>query len=170
MNIGKRLEDKVAIITGGASGIGAETARTFAAHGAKVIAADVQDDLGADLVDEITEAGGTAIYRHLDVVQEQAWTELVGEVVELYRKVDVLGNIAGISGRDPNMKVQTTITPGPGIEETTLEIWDKIMSINVTGVYLGTKVVIPSMRESGGGSIINISSICGLVGSFGNAA
>jgi NAD(P)-dependent dehydrogenase (short-subunit alcohol dehydrogenase family) len=170
MNIGKRLKDKVAIVTGGASGIGAETVKTFAAHGAIVVAADVQDEQGECLVNEVIEAGGQAIYRRLDVVDEEAWRVLVDEVVQTYQKLDILGNIAGVSGRDPNMKLQTTVTPGPTIEDTTLEVWDRIMDINVKGVYLGTKVAIPAMRAAGGGSIINISSICGLVGSFGNAA
>jgi len=170
MNIGKRLKDKVAIVTGGASGIGAETVKTFAAHGAIVVAADVQDEQGECLVNEVIEAGGQAIYRRLDVVDEEAWRVLVDEVVQTYQKLDILGNIAGVSGRDPNMKLQTTVTPGPTIEDTTLEVWDRIMDINVKGVYLGTKVTIPAMRAGGGGSIINISSICGLVGSFGNAA
>lgn len=170
MNIGKRLEGKVALITGGASGIGAETARIFAAHGGKLIVADVQDELGKNVVLEIMEAGGQAIYKHLDVTSEDAWAQLIDETLELHGNVDVLANIAGISGRDPAMKVQKTITPGPLIEDTSLEVWNKIMNINVTGVYLGTKSVLPVMRDSGGGSIINISSICGLVGSFGNAA
>ena len=81
-----------------------------------------------------------------------------------------MGNIAGVSGRDPQMRVQTTVTPGPTIEDTTVDIWNRIMDVNVKGVYLGTKFAIPPMRATGGGSIINISSICGLVGSFGNAA
>ena len=170
MNIGKRLEEKVALITGGACGIGAEPARLFAAHGAKLIVADVQDELGEKVVSEIKEEAGHAIYKHLDVTDEAAWVQLVQEIVDMHGSVDILGNIAGISGRDPAMKVQQTITPGPLIEDTSLEVWNKIMNINVTGVYLGTKSVLPVMRDAGGGSIINISSICGLVGSFGNAA
>ena len=170
MNIGKRLANKVAIVTGGASGIGAETVRTFAAHGAAVVAADVQDELGEELINEVTAAGGEAIYRTLDVTDENAWSNLVDEVVNKYKKLDILGNIAGVSGRDPQMRVQTTVTPGPTIEDTTVDIWNRIMDVNVKGVYLGTKFAIPPMRATGGGSIINISSICGLVGSFGNAA
>jgi|TARA_B110000438_G_scaffold286536_1_gene317864 NAD(P)-dependent dehydrogenase (short-subunit alcohol dehydrogenase family) len=170
MSIGKRLVNKVAIVTGGASGIGAETVRTFAAHGAAVVAADVQDELGQELINEVTEAGGEAIYRTLDVTDEEAWNNLVDEIVNKYKKLDILGNIAGVSGRDPQLKVQTTITPGPTIEDTTVDVWNRIMDVNVKGVYLGTKFAIPAMRAAGGGSIINISSICGLVGSFGNAA
>ncbi|MDG1275099.1 MAG: SDR family NAD(P)-dependent oxidoreductase, partial [Alphaproteobacteria bacterium] len=162
MSIGKRLANKVAIVTGGASGIGAETVRTFAAHGAAVVAADVQDELGEELINEVTAAGGEAIYRTLDVTDENAWSNLVDEVVNKYKKLDILGNIAGVSGRDPQMRVQTTVTPGPTIEDTTVDIWNRIMDVNVKGVYLGTKFAIPPMRATGGGSIINISSIDGL--------
>jgi NAD(P)-dependent dehydrogenase (short-subunit alcohol dehydrogenase family) len=169
MNIGKRLENKVAIVSGGASGIGAETARTFAAHGASVMVADVQDTLGQSVVDEITDAGGTALYRTLDVADEAAWEAVVGATVEAYGALHVLGNIAGISGRDPNMTVQTSGTAGPKLEDQTLEQWNRVMEINSTGVFLGTKAAIPHMREAGGGSIINISSICGIVGSHANA-
>ncbi len=169
MTISKRLEGKVAIVTGGASGIGAETARSFAAHGASVMLADIQDESGAAVVAEITDAGGIAQYRHLDVADESAWVDLVAETVQAYRALHILGNIAGISGRDPNMVVQTGMTAGPKLETQTLEQWNRVMEINATGVFLGTKAAIPAMRESGGGSIINISSICGIVGSHANA-
>ena len=129
MNIGKRLEGKVAIVTGGASGIGAETARTFAAHGASVMLVDVQELLGENVVQQIVEAGGKAMYRGLDVVDEGAWVGLVAKTVETYGKLDILGNIAGVSGRDPNMKVQTTITPGPLIEDTTVVGTTCMMSV-----------------------------------------
>jgi NAD(P)-dependent dehydrogenase (short-subunit alcohol dehydrogenase family) len=169
MNIGKRLEGKVAIISGGASGIGAETARTFAAHGASVTVADVQDELGQSVVDTITGAGGTAMYHSLDVANEAAWADVVDATIDAYGALHVLGNIAGISGRDPNMVVQTSGTAGPKLEDQTLEQWNRIMEINTTGTFLGTKAAIPHMRAAGGGSIINISSICGIVGSHGNA-
>ena len=148
MNIGKRLTDKVAIVTGGASGIGAETVRTFAAHGAIVVAADVQNELGSQLVNEVNEAGGKAIYRNLDVTDEAAWKELVDETVSIYEKLNILGNIAGVSGRDPDMKIQTTVTPGPTIESTSSDVWNRIMDVNVKGVYLGTKLCIPAMRPA----------------------
>src|SRR5262245_40350985 len=102
-NIGRRMEGKVAIVTGGASGIGAETARLLAAHGAAVVACDVQDELGAKIVGEITEAGGTGEYRRLDVTSEAEWRALVSDVERKYGRLTTLGNIAGISGRPAGM-------------------------------------------------------------------
>ncbi len=160
----------MAIISGGASGIGAETARHFAAHGASVVVCDVQDELGHGVVREIIEAGGTAIYRPLEVTSEDAWIALVAETERTYGKVDVLGNIAGISGRPAGMTVQTGNISGSELKDQTLESWNRIMEVNSTGVFLGTKSVIPAMQRAGGGSIINISSICGIIGSFANAA
>jgi NAD(P)-dependent dehydrogenase (short-subunit alcohol dehydrogenase family) len=171
MEPGKRLVGKVAILSGGASGIGAETGRVFAAHGASVVLCDVQDELGQSVAQEITDAGGVAEYRHLDVTDEEAWIALVADVERRYGKVNVLGNIAGISGRPPEVTVQTSgVMTGAALTETSLEQWNRIMDVNSTGVFLGTKSVIPAMRRAGGGSIINISSICGIVGSFANAA
>jgi NAD(P)-dependent dehydrogenase (short-subunit alcohol dehydrogenase family) len=170
MQPGQRLSDKVAIISGGASGIGAETARQFALHGAAVVLCDVQDELGHVVAKEITDAGGIAEYRMLDVCSEQQWIALVGETEKKYGKVNVLGNIAGISGRPAGMTVQTGPIAGTELAEQTLESWNRIMEVNATGVFLGTKSVIPAMQRAGGGSIVNISSICGIVGSFANAA
>jgi NAD(P)-dependent dehydrogenase (short-subunit alcohol dehydrogenase family) len=170
MQPGKRLLDKVAIISGGASGIGAETARTFAMHGAAVVLCDLQDDLGHAVAREITEAGGVAEYRTLDVCSEQQWIALVADTEQKYGKINILGNIAGISGRPPGMTVQTGNIAGTELANQTLESWNRIMEVNATGVFLGTKSVIPAMQRAGGGSIINISSICGIVGSFANAA
>jgi len=170
MQPGKRLIGKVAIISGGASGIGAETARQFAAHGASVVVCDVQDELGHGVAQEIIAAGGTAAYRTLDVTSEDSWIALVTETERTYGKVDVLGNIAGISGRPAGMTVQTGAISGAELKDQTLESWERIMAVNSTGVFLGTKSVIPAMQRAGGGSIINISSICGIIGSFANAA
>jgi NAD(P)-dependent dehydrogenase (short-subunit alcohol dehydrogenase family) len=170
MQFGNRLAGKVAILSGGASGIGAETARVFAAQGASVVLCDLQDDLGQKVANEIVAAGGVSEYRTLDVCQEDQWIALVAETERKYGKVNVLGNIAGISGRPAGMTVQTGNIAGTALAEQTLESWNRIMEVNATGVFLGTKSVIPAMQRAGGGSVINISSICGIVGSFANAA
>ncbi len=170
MERGTRLEGKVAIVTGGASGIGAETARVFAGHGARVVLCDVQDELGEAVAKEITDAGGGAEYRRLDVCSEALWIALVAETERTRGKIDVLGNIAGISGRPAGMTVQVGNIAGTPLAEQTLESWNRIMEVNATGVFLGTRSVIPAMQRAGGGSVINISSICGIVGSFANAA
>ena len=170
MQPGKRLVDKVAIVSGGASGIGAETARAFAAHGASVVLCDLQDDLGREVAQEIIDAGGVAEYRPLDVCSEEQWIALVAATERTYGKVDILGNIAGISGRVAGVTVQTGSITGVMLADQTLESWNQIMEVNAAGVFLGTKSVIPAMQRAGGGSIINISSICGIVGSFANAA
>jgi cyclopentanol dehydrogenase len=170
MQSGNRLLGKVAIISGGASGIGAATARVFAAQGATVVLCDLQDDLGQSVAREITDAGGVAEYRTLDVCREEQWISLVAAAEQKYGKINVLGNIAGISGRPSGMTVQTGNIAGTALAEQTLESWNRIMEVNATGVFLGTKSVIPAMQRAGGGSIFNISSICGIVGSFANAA
>lgn len=170
MQPGKRLVDKVAIVTGGASGIGAETARQFGRHGAVVVVADVNSNLGHGVSGEIGEAGGTAAFRELDVSDEARWAELIAETEREYGKLDILANIAGISGREPTETVRSGPITGVPLEEQSVENWNRIMEINATGVFLGTKHAIPAMRRAGGGSIINISSICGIVGAFANAA
>ncbi len=171
MSLGQRLPGKVAIVTGGASGIGAETARVFALHGARVVLCDMQDDPGQQVAGEITASGGAAEYRTLDVCKEDQWIALAADVEKKYGRIDILGNIAGISGRPAGMTVQASgVMTGMALHEQTLESWNRIMEVNSTGVFLGTKSVIPAMRRAGGGSIVNISSICGIVGSFANAA
>ncbi len=170
MQPGKRLLDKVAIITGGASGIGAETARVFAAHGATVILCDLQEDLGRAVAQEIADAGGVAEYHTLDVCNEEQWVSRIAATEQTYGKVDVLCNIAGISGRPAGMTVQVGTLTGTALADQTLQSWNRIMEVNATGTFLGTKSVIPAMQRAGGGSVINISSICGIVGSFANAA
>ena len=170
-NIGPRLAGKVAIITGGASGIGAETSRLFAAHGCTVVMCDVQDDLGQTVAQEIRDDGGVAEYFRHDVTSEAEWIARVAATEQKYGKINILGNIAGISGRPASMTVQVSgSTTGAMLLDQTLENWNRIMEVNATGVFLGTKSVIPAMQRAGGGSIINISSICGIVGSFANAA
>ena len=147
-----RLDGKVAIISGGAKGQGAEEARLFAQEGAKVIIGDILDREGMQIESEIAEQGGEAKFVHLDVSSEEDWSRTVDLSMREYGKLDILVNNAGIL----LMK---------GLEETSGQEWDNIQNINSKGVFLGSKTVIPAMRESGGGSIVNISSIAGLIGS-----
>lgn len=170
MEPGKRLIDKVAIVSGGASGIGAETARTFGAHGASVMVCDVNDAAGEAVAAAIEGDGGTSSYRPLDVTDETGWNALVAETEAAFGKVDILTNIAGVSGRDPKQNIQMTQTAGGLLEDQSLETWNRIMEVNATGTFLGTKAVLAPMRRAGGGSIVNISSICGIVGSHANGA
>jgi NAD(P)-dependent dehydrogenase (short-subunit alcohol dehydrogenase family) len=152
-----RLNGKVALISGGARGQGAAETRLFVREGASVVFGDIQDDDGKKVESEIRTAGGDATYVHLNVTREADWQAAVATAVERYGKLDVLVNNAGILMRAK-------------IEETTEEDWDRIMAINVKGVFLGTKCALPAMRQAGGGSIINISSTAGLVGSPGETA
>ena len=152
-----RLQGKVALISGGARGQGAVEARIFAQEGAEVVIADILDEEGKQIEAEIAETGGDATYVHLDVTSESEWNNAVQTAVSSYGKLDILVNNAGILIRK-------------GVEETTVEDWDRIMDINAKGVFLGTKAAIPAMREAGGGSIINISSIAGMIGSPQSAA
>ena len=147
-----RLDGKVALISGGARGQGAAEARLFAWEGAKVVFGDVLDDEGKKVEAEIAESGGDALYVHLDVTSEADWRAAVETAVSRYGKLDLLVNNAGIVLRK-------------GIEDTTEEEWDRVMAVNSKGVFLGTKHAIPAMRRAGGGSIVNISSTAGLVGS-----
>jgi NAD(P)-dependent dehydrogenase (short-subunit alcohol dehydrogenase family) len=164
MTVGPRLEGKVALLSGGASGIGAETARLFAEHGAAVAITDVNDTDGAALADEINAAGGRAFYRRLDVTQEAEWEATVAATLEAFGSLTVLGNFAGIGERDPETGKLVKI------HEASLAEWNRVMDINMTGTFLGTKHAIQPMRDAGGGSIINISSMYGIVGSTYGAA
>jgi NAD(P)-dependent dehydrogenase (short-subunit alcohol dehydrogenase family) len=170
MQTGKRLLDKVAIVTGAASGIGAETARTFAIHGAKVLLTDCNAALGESVAKEISDGGGTATFAVHDVCDEVLWATIVAQAEDSYGQLDILCNVAGISGRDPKMNIQMGLTAGPRLDEQTLEQWNRVMEVNATGVFLGTKAAVAAMRRAGGGSIVNISSICGIIGSHANAA
>ena len=153
-----RLENKVALISGGARGMGAAEARLFASEGAKVVIGDVLDEEGRQTEAEINQTGGECLFVRLDVTSENNWQQIVATTVARFGKLDILVNNAGVGG-----------LPGT-VEETTTEIWDRVMDINAKGVFLGTKTVIPEMRKAGGGSIINISSIYGLVGSGGSTS
>lgn len=152
-----RVQNKVVLISGGAGGIGGATARLLASEGAAVVIADLLEDEGRALEAQIAESGGRALFVRLDVTDEEAWRSAVRSAVDSFGKLDILVNNAGVSHR-------------MGVEETTPEDWDRVMDVNVKGVFLGTKVAIPEMRKAGGGSIINISSIYGLVGSATSAS
>ena len=152
-----RLENKVALISGGARGMGAVEAKLFAEEGAKVIIGDILEEEGRKVEAEINEGGGGCVFVSLDVSNEEAWQNAVNEAVSRYGKLDILVNNAGIY-RAHN------------VEETTSDEWDQVMDINAKGVFLGTKHAIPAMRDAGGGSIVNISSVAGLVGSRATSA
>ncbi len=146
-----RLANKVALISGGARGMGATEARLFAAEGAKVVIGDVLEAEGRLTEADIKGAGGEAVFVRLDVTNEADWQHAVATAVDRFGKLDILVNNAGVSGHGK-------------VEEVSLEEWNRVMDINSTGVFLGTKTAIPAMRQAGGGSIINISSQLGLVG------
>ena len=149
-----RLDGKVALISGGARGTGAEEARIFAREGAKVVIGDISEEDGKAIEAQVAEAGGQALFVRLDVTAEADWAKAVELAVSSYGKLDVLVNNAGISSR-------------AFTDDTAIDGWDKIMEVNSKGVFLGTRAAVPKMLEAGGGSIINISSIMGLVGSAG---
>ena len=152
-----RLEGKVALISGGGRGMGAAEARLFAAEGAKVVFGDILEAEGHQVEAEIAEAGGEAVFVHLDVTSEADWQRAVDTAVERFGGLHILVNNAGIFD-------------GGNVEAQTVEGWDRTMDINAKGVFLGTKVAIPAMRESGSGSIVNISSVAGIIGSLGTTA
>ena len=146
-----RLEGKVALISGGARGMGAAEARLFAREGARVAIGDVLEEEGRRVVEQISEIGGRAIFLPLDVTSESQWDSAIAATVREFGKLDVLVNNAGIGGAGT-------------VEDTSVEDWDRVMAVNAKGVFLGTKAAIPELRRAGGGSIINISSQLGLVG------
>ena len=153
-----RVDGKVALVTGGASGLGAESARRLAREGAKVMLTDLAADAGQAVADGILDAGGTAAFLTQDVTDEVRWGEVVGATLERFGGVDVLVNSAGVGDG------------GQSILEATLEAWRRIVSINLDGTFLGVKTVAPIMVAAGRGSIINLSSILGKVGLPGASA
>ncbi|HIE49309.1 MAG TPA: SDR family oxidoreductase [Gammaproteobacteria bacterium] len=153
----RRLEDKVALITGAASGIGSAHARVFSSEGAKVIIADIQEEKAYEILNTINESGGEAIFYHLDVTDKTAWKSCVTEAVETFGQLDILINNAGI------------FHPG-GLEEETEEGWQEIMDINLKGVFLGMKACIHELKKIGNASIVNISSLYGIKGAPGSIA
>ena len=147
-----RVENKVAVVTGGISGIGRATSVLLAQEGAKIAVVDLSDEGAQDLISEIESFGGTAKFWLLDTTQEQDVSRVFAEIVDEFGQIDVLVNNAGIAG----------------VNKPTHEIaedeWDSVMNINVKGVFLCSKHAIPYMLKSGGGSIINMSSVYGLIG------
>jgi 3(or 17)beta-hydroxysteroid dehydrogenase len=146
-----RLEGKVALITGGASGMGASEAEIFAREGAKVVVADVLEAEGRKVADGLGKSG---LFVRLDVTSEARWQEAVAAAQSTFGKLDILVNNAGISG---------TFDP----DTLSTSAWDRLMDVNAKGVFLGMKHVIPLMEGAGGGAIVNISSVSGFVGQAG---
>jgi len=148
-----RLEGKVALITGAGGGIGGQAARLFAAEGAKVVVADVIDEAGEAVVGEIERAAGEAAYIHADVSNPTDAEAMIGFAVERFGSLDVLMNNAGIFHNADQSVV-----------DTDEEVWDRVIDINLKGVFLGCKYGIPAMLRGGGGSIINVASFVALIG------
>jgi cyclopentanol dehydrogenase len=145
-----KLDGKVALISGGARGQGAAEAETFAREGARVVLGDIRDAEGQKVEAAIRAVGGQAVYVHLDVTSEADWRSAVQTATDRFGRLDILINNAAI------------IIPRVPIEERTVEEWDRVMAVNARGVFLGTKHAIPAMRQAGGGSIVNISSVAGI--------
>jgi NAD(P)-dependent dehydrogenase (short-subunit alcohol dehydrogenase family) len=148
----KRVEGKTAVVTGGGLGIGRSACLLLAREGANVAVTDINEVEGRRVVEEILGAGGRAEFWRLDVVSEAQVKEVFAAVCERFGQIDVLVNNAGIAGTDK---------PTDQLSE---EEWDEVMAVNVKGVFLCTKHAIPAMRAAGGGSIINLSSIYGIIG------
>ncbi len=146
-----RLDGKVALITGGASGMGASMARIFAGEGAKVVVADMLESEGKAVVADIVKANGAAMFHRLDVTSETEWKAAVDAAVAAYGRLDILVNDAGLSGSAVEDLFDTAA-------------WDQLMAVNARGVFLGMKFAIPLMKAQGGGSIVNVSSISGVTG------
>lgn len=146
-----RLAGKVAIITGAASGIGLSALKLFMGEGARVVATDISEEALRQAIEEVTGNGGEAIARTHDVSSAEDWKRVVDDVLAEWGTIDILINNAGIA-------------MAKGVLEAELEDWNRVMAINVTGPWLGMKSVIPAMQAAGRGSIVNVSSIAGIVG------
>ncbi len=159
-----RFEGKVALLTGSASanrhrqmGFGGCTAWTILEEGGKVVISDVQDEIGLDAVESMRTAGFEAEYCHLDVTDEEQWSTAVRRTLDVFGRLDILVNIAGLSDRDT-------------LYDVDVDEWRRVMEISTTGIFLGTRAVISAMRETGGGSIVNLSSMAGkFAGEYGSA-
>jgi NAD(P)-dependent dehydrogenase (short-subunit alcohol dehydrogenase family) len=146
-----RLKDKVAIVTGAGHGMGEAEARLFAQEGAKVVVADILAGAAERVAADIRAQGGAALAAATDVTSESEWRQLIGNTVARYSRLDILVNNAGISG--------SAVGDPDGLDG-----WDRIIAVNQTSVFLGTKLAAEQMAKNGGGSIVNISSIMGFVG------
>jgi len=146
-----RLKDKVALVTGSSQGLGLAIARRFALEGARVFLGDIQEEAGRDAAAELTSQGAKAWFVRLDVSDEESWKAALATLIERGERLDVLVNNAGINIRKP-------------IEEMTVEELDRMLAVNVRGPFLGIKHALPLMRQNGGGSIINMGSVCSLIG------
>lgn len=149
-----RLKDRVVIITGGASGIGRTSAFLFAEEGARVAVADYQEAAGKETVAEVNGQGGTAFFVQVDVSNRESVEQMVKKVIDTFGQIDVLINNAGITADATLTKMKQ-------------EQWDRVIAINLTGVFNCTQAVVPYMIERGTGRIINTSSIVGITGNFG---
>ncbi len=152
-----RLDGKVALISGAARGIGGETARLMALAGAKVVVADILADRARQTVAEINQSGGQAEFAHLDVTKEDDWNAAIAVATGKFGNLDILVNNAGVF-------------IGKGIEEISIAEWDLLVAVNMTGVFLGTRLAAPALRESAkasehGSAIVNLASVAGIVGS-----
>ena len=152
-----RLINKVAIVTGAAGGMGAAEAKLFAEEGAKVLATDIQEDKLKIWVIEAQKQGLNIVFMKHDVTSESDWAAVVEKAFGLYGRIDILINNAGI------------YPMGLTLDTTTKDLWNKVLAINLTGPFLGCKAVVPYMRKTGGGSIVNIASVAGFVGGNGAA-
>ncbi|NQV66689.1 MAG: SDR family NAD(P)-dependent oxidoreductase, partial [SAR86 cluster bacterium] len=152
-----RVENKVALITGGAMGIGRACAERLASEGAIIVITDVIDEVGMSAVDAITKAGGQASYLHHDVTSEDEWIKILQQIRQLHGRLDILVNNAGIAVR-------------ASIFEMTMAQFQKQNAVNLDGVFLGLKHGIPFIAEQDGGSVINVSSVAGLMASPGLSA
>lgn len=152
-----RVDGKVALVTGGAMGMGESHCLLLARESARVVVTDINTEAGEATAQQIRDEGGEAIFIHHDVASEDQWQSVIDQAVAAYDKIDILINNAGIVISKPN-------------ETTTVEDWDLTMAVNSTGVFLGCKTVVPAMEKAGGGSIVNISSIYGIIGAPNAAA
>lgn len=152
-----RVQGKVILVTGGAMGMGQSHSELLALQGAWVFVADMNTEKGQATVESIRKRGGKADFLALDVTKQAEWDAAVGQIIERAGRIDVLVNNAGILILKP-------------VQDTSIEEWDRIFDVNARGVFIGTRTVIPFMRQAGGGTIVNVSSIYGLVGAPGASA